>query len=238
MSNDSSRGSGDPLRAEGSITGASYFFANKMGRIIFLALEEVAGDESLRAILSLVRGMASIPRQERLGHYPPNNFAAEFSFNELGRIQRAIEELYGPRTGRRLARRVGKACFRIGVEDLRPVLGIADLLFRILPLRTRLRVGFGVLAQIFDRFSDQIVRLEEDEQYFRWITERCGVCWGRHTDAPCCDLIIGLLEEGLYWLSGGASFFIEESDCIAAGDPTCTILIGKRPLVDSVSPGD
>ena len=211
---------------------ASYFFANKMGRIALLALEDVVGSEGVRAILSSAR------LQHRVDDYPPNNFAAEFSFAELGRIQQAIEELYGPRTGRQLARRVGKACFRIGIEDLRPILGIADLLLRVLPLRVRSRIGFEVLAQMFDRFSDQAVRLEEDEQHFRWITERCGVCWGRHTDAPCCDLLIGLLEEGLYWLSGGASFFIEESTCIASGDPRCTILIGKRPIAANVSSED
>jgi predicted hydrocarbon binding protein len=209
---------------------ASHFFANKMGRIVLLALEEAAGGESLRAILSSARA------QHRLDNYPPNDFATGFSFDELGRIQQALDELYGPRTGRRLARRTGRECFRIGIEDLRPVLGVADLLFRILPLRMRSRIGFEVLAQVFNRFSDQRVRLEEDDQYFRWVTERCGVCWGRRSDAPCCDLLIGLLEEGLYWWSGGASFFIEESSCIASGDGTCTILIGKQPVVDGASP--
>ena len=211
---------------------ASYYFANKMGRIVLLALEETAGRESFRAILRSAR------TQDRLDDFPPNDFDAGFSFGELGRIQQALEELYGLRTGRQLARRTGRACFRIGVEDLRPVLGIADLLFRVLPLRIRSRVGFEVLAQMFNRYSDQVVRLEEDDQYLTWVTERCGVCWGRDSDTPCCDLLVGLLEEGLYWLSGGASFFIEESSCIATGDPTCTILIGKRPLAEDVSSGD
>lgn len=224
--------SGDTSREIGEEQGPPYFFANKLGRIVFLAMEEVVGAEGMRAILSTAR------MQDRLDDYPPNNFAAEFSFDELGRIQRAIEELYGSRTGRRLARRIGRACFKAGVADLRPVLGIADLLLRILPLRMRCRIGFEVLAQIFGRFSDHVVQMEEDEQYFSWVTRRCGVCWGRHTDDPCCDLVVGLLEEGLYWLSGGASFFIEESSCIAAGHPTCTILIGKHPVMDRVSSED
>lgn len=215
---------------EGQKPAASYVFANKIGRIFLLALEETAGDESLRAILSAAK------MQDRLGNYPPNNFATEFSFVELSQVLRAVEELYGVRTGRALARRTGRACFRIGVKDLRPLLGMADVLFRILPLQMRSRLGFQVLTQVFDRFSDQTVRLEEDERYFKWITERCGVCWERHTDTPCCELVVGLLEEGLYWLSGGADFFIEESTCIAAGDPVCTILIGKEPLVPSAAP--
>lgn len=211
---------------------ASYFFANKMGRIVFLALEEVVGRESMRTILSAAR------MKDRFDDRPPNDFAAEFAFDELGRIQQAIEELYGPRTGRQLARRVGRTCFTLGAEDLRPVLGMADLVSRVLPLRMRFRIGFEVLAQMFNRFSDQVVEVEEEEEYFHWIVSRCGVCWGRHTDGPCCDLIIGLLEEGIYWLSGGANFFIEESSCIAAGASVCTIVIGKRPINDTVSPED
>lgn len=215
--------------AQGSEKERAYSLANKLGRIFFLALEEAAGSESMRTILSAAR------LQDRMEDYPSNDFAMAFSFEELGRIQQAIEELYGPGTGRRLARQVGRKCFRKGAEDLRPVLGVADLLFRILPLRVRFRIGFEVLAQMFNRFSDQVVLLEEDEQYFSWVTQRCAACWGRHTDEPCCDLLVGLLEEGVYWLSGGARFFIEESSCVAAGDPTCTILIGKQPLVEGVA---
>lgn len=220
----------DILKFRGKKEEPSYFFANKMGRIVFLALEEVAGRESMRTILSAAR------MKDRFDDYPPNDFATDFSFGALARIHQAMDKLYGPTTGRQLSRRVGRVCFRTGAEELRPVLGIADVLFRILPLRTRVRIGFDVLAHMSDRFSDQVVRLEEDQEYFRWVNERCGVCWGRETDVPCCDLYVGLLEEGLRWFSGGTAFFIEESSCIAAGQDTCTILVGKQPLTDDVPP--
>ncbi len=110
------------------------------------------------------------------------------------------------------------------------MLGIADLTFRVLPLGMKLRVGFEVLAQTFNKFTDHLVRLGEDEQYFQWIIERCGTCWGRKTDSPCCHLALGILEEGLYWVSGGKNFYVEEITCIAMGDSACTILINKRPL--------
>lgn len=205
---------------------SSFFFANKIGRIYFLAMEEVVGRDRMQAILSLAR------MQDRLDDYPPNDLSLGFSFDELGRTQRAMEELYGAGASRQLARRIGRACFRLGVQDFRPLLGIADLLFRILPLRIRLRMGFEVLAHLANRFSDHAVRLEESDEYFHWITERCGVCWGRDSDVPCCDLVVGLLEETLYWLSGGASFLVEESSCIATGQSTCVILLGKQPVVD------
>jgi predicted hydrocarbon binding protein len=111
------------------------------------------------------------------------------------------------------------------------VLGIADVAFRLLPLRIRLKVGFEVLAHISRQFSDHRVTVEEDERHFRWVAEPCGVCWGRSSEAPCCHLSVGLLEEALYWFSGSEDFYIEEVSCVASGDPTCTILVGKRPLL-------
>jgi predicted hydrocarbon binding protein len=196
-----------------------------MGRIVLLALEEVVGPDSLDTILTMAR------MQDRLDEYPPNNFLREFPCDELARLQQALEELYGVRSGRGLARQMGEACFRIGASDLRPILGIADVVFRILPLRIRLKVGFEILAHIFGQFSDHSVRLEEDDRVFRWIVERCGVCWGRQSVEPCCHLSVGLLEEVIYWLSGTKSFYVEEVTCVATGDSECMILVGKSPLV-------
>lgn len=201
-----------------------YFFPNKMGRIVFLAMEEVMGRNGVNAVLNLAR------LQRYIGNYPPNNFAKEFAFDELGQLLQALDEMYGPRGGRGLARRVGHACFRLGIKDFGPMLGIADLTFRILPLGMKLKVGFEVLAQTFNKFTDHLIRLGEDDQYFQWIMERCGVCWERRSDSPCCHLAVGILEEGLYWVSGGKTFYAEEVSCMAAGDHACTILVGKRPL--------
>jgi hypothetical protein len=201
-----------------------YAFPNKMGQIMLLAMEEVMGRNGVNAVLNLAR------LQNRIGNYPPNNFDREFAFNEVGQLLQALDEMYGPRGGRGLARRAGRACFRFGVKDFGPMLGIADLTFRVLPLGMKLKVGFEVLAQTFNKFTDHLVRLGEDEQYYKWIMERCGTCWGRKTDSPCCHLAVGILEEGLYWVGGGKNFYVEEVSCIAAGDTSCTIIIGKQPL--------
>jgi predicted hydrocarbon binding protein len=201
-----------------------YAFPNKMGRIMLLAMEEVMGRNGVNAVLNLAR------LQHRIGDYPPNNFDKNFAFSEVGQLLQALDEMYGPRGGRGLARRAGHACFKFGIKDFGPMLGIADLTFRVLPLGMKLRVGFEVLAQTFNKFTDHLVRLGEDEQYFQWIIERCGTCWERKTSSPCCHLASGILEEGLYWVSGGKNFYVEEVSCIAVGDPACVILINKRPL--------
>jgi predicted hydrocarbon binding protein len=195
-----------------------------MGRIVLLSLEEVMGRNGLIAILNLAR------LQRRIEEYPADNFDKGFSFEELGGILQALDEMYGPRSGRSLARRAGRASFRIGVKDFGPMLGFADLAFRVLPMGMKLRIGFEVLAETFNKFTDHRVRVSEDDRYYRWVIERCGACWGRSSDAPCCHLAVGILEEGLYWVSGGKTFYVEEVSCVAAGDRVCEVVVGKRPL--------
>lgn len=201
-----------------------YYYPNKMGRIILLAMEEVMGRNGVNAILNLAH------LKNLVNSYPPNNFDRQFSFEEVGAIQQALEDMYGPRGARGLALRAGRACFKYGIREFGPVLGIADLAFRLLPLGMKLRVGFEVFAETFNKFSDQIVRLGEDADNYIWVIDRCPVCWERRTQEPCCHLAVGILQEGLYWVSSGKSFQVEEVECIARGDATCTIVINKLPL--------
>jgi predicted hydrocarbon binding protein len=216
-----------PMTAEeiGQETSRSgYYYPNKMGRIILLALEEVMGRNGVNAVLNLAK------LRQRVNNYPPNNLEKGFSFEEFGAINQALEDMYGPRGGRGLALRGGRACFKYGLKEFGAVLGIADLAFRLLPLGMKLKVGFNTFAETFNKFSDQVVRLEEDENRFLWIIERCPVCWGRKADAPCCHTAIGILQEGLHWVSGGKNFRVEEIECTAASGEACVIVIDKKPL--------
>ena len=199
-------------------------FPNKMGRILLTAFDEVMGRNSLNSLLTAAR----------VSHYaqelPPNNFEKEFPFAHLSQMVQALEELYGVRSGRGIARKVGRACFRLGIGDFGPVLWMVDLAFRVLTLRMKMRIGFEILAETFNRFTDQKVIVEVDKEHFRWIMEPCAECWGRTCSTACCQLAMGLLEEGLYWASGGSSFYMEEVSCIACGDRICAISIGRDPL--------
>lgn len=213
-----------PLVSQPVAVHKQYYYPNKMGRIVLLAMEEVMGRNGVNAILNLAR------LKNLVNSYPPNNFDRQFSFDEVGALQQALEDTYGPRGARGLALRAGRACFKYGIREFGPVLGIADLAFRLLPLNMKLKVGFEVFAETFNRFSDQVVRLGEEIDRFRWVISRCPVCWGRRSDEPCCHLAVGILQEGLFWVSGGKSFHVEEVACIAQGDPECVIAINKRPL--------
>lgn len=202
----------------------TYYYPNRMGRIILLAMEEILGRTGLNAVLNL----ASLP--EYINHSPPCNQDLEFPFDHISRIQIALEDAYGPRGGRGLALQVGRACFKYGLREFGSELGLTDLAFRLLPLPAKLKGGSEALAALFNGHTDQRVNLGRDEKNIYWHIERCPLCLSRKTDGPCCHLAVGLLQESLYWISGGKYFMVEETRCIACGDSACTIVIDQEPM--------
>ncbi len=202
----------------------AYFYPNRMGRIILLALEEILGGNGVNAALN----QASL--SDFIGNYPPHNQNLEFPFQSVSRLQSALDEMYGPRGGRGVALRAGRACFQYGLREFGPLFGLTDLTFRLLPLQTKLKMGANAFADVFNKYSDQRVRLEDKGKRIFWHIERCPLCWERHVESPACHMAVGVLQEALYWVSGGKYFNVEETHCIARGDSVCTIVIDKTPM--------
>lgn len=202
----------------------TYLYPNRGGRIVLTALEDIMGSHGVNAVLNLAQ----------LGHlvnnYPPNNLQLGFSFEEFATLEETLEKMFGERGGRGLSLRAGRETFKYLLKEFMPVIGIADLAMRALPLSIKLKIGLDIFAESFNRFTQQVVRLREEKTHHLWIIERCPMCWHRTTTTPCCHLAVGLLEESSYWVSNGKTFHIEEIECIATGGKTCTIAISKKPI--------
>jgi len=201
------------------------YYPNKAGLIIIQSLTNVMGKNGLNAILNLAH-LSSL-----IDHYPPDNLAREFDFSEVSAINQALEEMYGPRGGRGLALRAGRATFADVLRNFGALAGAGDLAFRVLPLHTKMKIGIPAMAKIFSQVSDQHSTVEETENDFVYTIHRCPVCWGRTgLDKPVCYIAVGLLQEGLKWLSGGNEFRVSETKCISMGDVVCEFVIQKTPI--------
>ncbi len=197
---------------------------NMMGRIVLLGVEDVLGRNGLEKVLNLA------DLSEVVGSLPEASFDRQFGFDRLSRIMLCIERYFGPRAGRGIALRLGRACFKRALRAYGPRLGVNDMSFRLLPLSTKLNKSSEVFANMVNKHTDQEIYLEEGDDKIWWHIEHCPICWQRKTESPACHLAVGFLQEALYWVSGGKSFRVEETACIAQGNPVCTIEINKVPL--------
>jgi predicted hydrocarbon binding protein len=203
----------------------TYNYPNRMGRIILLSMEEVMGRNGVNAVLNLASHRSLIE------NYPADDTKLNFPFSTVSALGGMLEQVYGPHGGRGLALRVGRACFNYGVRQYSAQMGLGEMAFRLLPLPAKLNAGARAFAELFNQFTDQRVRIEEDGDTLLWHIERCPLCWERRAHEPVCHLAVGLLQEALYWISGGKLFNVEEQTCIAAGDKTCTIVVDQSPVL-------
>jgi len=209
----------DPIEKSG------LYYANKFALIMLDALEDVLGKNGLKAVLNLAH------LSELSDNFPPDNLNKEFDFSDVSAINQALEEIYGPRGGRGLALRAGRATFADSLKNFGALAGASDLAFKVLPLGTKMRIGVPAMARIFTQVSDQHSTSKENNGVFVYTIHRCPVCWGRHgLDKPVCFIAVGLLQEGMKWLSGGKEFRVNESKCVSMGDEVCEFVIEKTPM--------
>jgi predicted hydrocarbon binding protein len=183
------------------------------------------GKNGLNAILNLA-GISNY-----VDNYPPDNLEKGFDFSELSAIGSALEQMYGPRGGRGLALRAGRATFSDALKNFGALAGVSDLAFVVLPLQAKLRIGLNAFAKMFVQLTDQVTTVEEKDDEFIWTILKCPCCWGRHNEEkPVCYIATGLLLESLRWVSGGNEFRVTETKCIAMGEEVCEFVIPKEPV--------
>ncbi|MFN8375970.1 MAG: 4-vinyl reductase [Anaerolineae bacterium] len=204
---------------------SGYYYPNKFARLTIEAFEEIMGKNGLNAILNLA-GL-----QQYLTEYPPDNLEKGFDFADYTALMVALEDMYGPRGGRGLALRAGRAVFAGGLRAFGALAGVGDLAFKVLPMNAKLKIGVPAMANIFSQFSDQISNVyEEGTDRIVYTMERCALCWKRKSDKPVCYMGQGLLQEGLRWVSGGHEFKVDMATCIAKGDDMGRYVIYKEPI--------
>lgn len=206
------------------VPSSGYYLANRLGRILFDSMEECLGRNGLNALLNL----------SGLGNYitapPADDLALGFDIAAVSNLNRALEMVYGPRGGRGLALRGGRAMYDrlMAVFDL-PT-GINDLAFRLLPVQTKLKMGLPAFAKLISQHSDLACRVADRGAHFDYVVDRSPDCWGREAKTPSCHLTAGLLLEAASALGRGQEFRVVETECRATGATACVFRIEKEPI--------
>jgi predicted hydrocarbon binding protein len=191
---------------------------------MLFAFEEIMGKNGLNAILNLT-SLSSL-----IDNYPPDDDRRAVPFETVSLLQSSLELGYGPHGGHGLALRAGRVFFSHGLRTYGPGLGLNDAAFRFQPPDLKLTSVLETLTEFFNQNTDQVVSLKESGDKIFWQVEQCPWCWGRQGTEPLCQFAVGMLQEALYWVSGGKFYNVVEETCIAQGDPACLIVIDRVPL--------
>jgi predicted hydrocarbon binding protein len=198
-----------------------FFYPNVWARMVLVSAEEILGENGMAALLNYA-GLS-----ELIKNYPPENTHKEFPFTKFAKIQAALWDMNGTRGARVFATRAGEQTMRYGLDQFGAVAKAAQAAMQMGSLESRIRVGIQFFAKFFNAVSDQKVHVEEDENYWYWVIERCPMCWEKKADEPMCYLGVGVLQAAASWASNGVRFRVSPSACIATGNKEGIIKIEK-----------
>ena len=182
------------------------------------------GKNGFNAILNLA-SLSSL-----IDNYPPNDDEKKLSFETFSQLQIAMEQGFGPHGGRGIVLRSGRVFFSHGLRTYGSELGLNDIDFRLQPPDLKLIAVLRTMSDFFNQHTDQKVSLNETDDKFLWKIACCPWCWGRQVFEPVCQFSVGMLQEALYWVSGGKFYNVAEETCIAQGESACLIVIDREPL--------
>ncbi len=196
--------------------------SEKLGGMIFHGMEEIIGHSGVVAVLNFAR----LPGL--LDHFNQRDFPVALAYSELGKIQAALEKLYGSRGGRGIALRSGRSCFNYSLREYGKELGLLSLSYRLMTASAKISAGLSlVIGHLSDLFATPI-ELSEQADHYSITIQNCPVCYQRKVNVEVCHLIVGFLQEFLYWISGGKFYNVHETSCAAAGTNACVIQIDKQ----------
>jgi predicted hydrocarbon binding protein len=199
---------------------------NSALRLLFLSAEEVMGADGMQAMLN----GAHMPQY--LGHYPPDNLEYGATFSQYGRVEQAIEDLYGPRGARAILLRVGRRSFQYGLKEQPAALGLAGQALKSLPvlsLDAKMRFLLGQMLAAATKTANQPAHMEEDGESFMVVIGRFVCEYRPRHQRPCCLVTVGAFAEAMQWVTN-RQFDVQEITCLNLGADACRYRIPKKPI--------
>jgi predicted hydrocarbon binding protein len=198
---------------------------NQLFNLAFVAGEEILGTNGLNSVLNF----AGIPHY--IGNYPPNTLDNEHPSSDFTSLVTGMVGVLGEKGARTIMLQAGLRGFEIMLRDM-PGLFALD--------------GVEVKKGPADKLFDEYVRIESiiveagehifgDGLYKQYTTDEgwcleispCYWCVGLKTEAPVCYGEVGFNLGVARWILGKGAR-VEETHCIARGDPMCRF-VSYRP---------
>jgi hypothetical protein len=193
-------------------------------RLLLVALQEVMGDNGLKAVLKQ-GGFV-----QYIDHFPPDDTNRESKFSTYGQIQQAVESFYGgPRGARAMMRRAGHATFQHTLKSRPAILGLVGVALKVVPEGTRMKFMLDRIAKASTDEVNLPAHVEERGDHFLFVAEAC-TCVFRSRDpklGPCCFVTAGVLEAAVEWATG-KRHAVKEIACLQNGDDACRYRVEKE----------
>ena len=190
--------------------------ANKAFRAILLGVEDVIGKPGMGTIL-IQAGL-----EQFINNYPPSNAErGAQKLSDIGKLNHALLDIYGPRGSRAIMQRVGREQAKFGLQENAALANAAKLAAKLFSRRHKIRLALDTAAKAVNEQLDTRVTISEDEQYFYYEAWNCSYCFGWSHNAAVCGAVAGFVHGIVAWALDSDEFQVQEILCRAKGDELC-----------------
>jgi predicted hydrocarbon binding protein len=195
---------------------------------ILNVINTLVGEKGTAALLRAAGLLESLPPKLTKKH--ENTIPYVYMAN----LFRTMDVIYGNRGARSIAYQAGKLSFDPAFGKLKIMEETRSKLENQFREAEKLETALCTLAEISAQTSDQHITLADYTDHFRFTVGNCPICSvPTQNELPICYFTVGYIRGGLQNLLNNNDYPVQETECIAKGDPACVFTIRKKRYTTS-----
>ena len=203
-------------------------YSSKYTLEILNVINMLVGEKGTSALLRAAGLLESLP--PKLSNKHENTIPYIY----LANLFRTMDIIYGSRGARSIAYQAGKLSFDPAFGNLKIIAATRNKLEKQFREAEKLETALCTLAELAAQSSDQHISLADHTDHFRFTVGNCPICSvPTQNELPICYFTVGFIRGGLQNLLNNNNYPVQETECIAKGDPACVFTIRKKRFTTS-----
>ena len=195
---------------------------NKAYRVILLGVIEIVGENGLKSVLNY-SGLTKY-----IDNIPPNTNEKDVPMiSEVAKLSEGIEEIYGIKGARAILFQVGRMQARWGVDENPDIAQKALAAMSGMSENDRAKIVLNYTADTISKQLNTETWIEQEGDVYFYKDKAATHCFNRKSDVPVCHTTAGFVAGLVAWAVGNNGWKVEETLCMAMGEPLCTYQIAK-----------
>jgi hypothetical protein len=193
-------------------------------RLVCDSIIDNLGEKSLRLLFN----QSGLQRYYSGGELPPSDDTPSATVDELSRLFATSINIFGARGVKPILLRAGRGSLQHFRESNKTLSALAGAAFKVLPTDAKIKLVLSRSAKIAEELLHAPHSTYDNADGFFVEISACPYCAGSQADHGICYFAQGFYGEAMRWATG-ATYTVEEPECIAAGGKVCRFRISREP---------
>ena len=160
---------------------------------------------------------------------PPADDTPSATVDELSHLFATAFRIFGDKGIKPILLLTGRNSLKHFREHNKTLATLAGAAFKVLPTDAKIKLVLSRLAKIAEELLHTPHRTYDNAEGFFVEINNCPYCAGNPADHGICYFPLGFYRAALRWATG-ATYPIDEVECIASCGEVCRFRIGRTPV--------